>query len=359
MRRRILVDLSYLRSPGEVGGSEDVALGILEELIRRGHRERLLCVANRVGRQTLLRRGIDTDVTISLARPGFLRWPTAAALTLWAGMTRRANRALWLGGLAFPPLLSRSTLLIHDIGPIATPHYPGLRTAVLRTALPCMARRVRHVVTISEYCCRELVEKLGVEESRIHVVHQPVSKRFLEAEPNCPAGLNPGEPFLFCLDDGKPHKNVGTLVRLYSRHRLDILSDFRLVIAGRASRRWRHTGVEGIGYVSLSELKHLYSRSAAVIVPSLYEGFGRPVLEALAAGASVACSNRGALPETGGEFVQVFDPEDEADMLRAIRIAASLRPLQPARLSVQTAWACRHSWAGVGDVMEQLLFNGS
>ena len=73
------------------------------------------------------------------------------------------------------------------------------------------------------------------------------------------------------------------------------------------------------GYVRDEDLGALYARTALVAVPSLYEGFGLPVLEAFRAGAAVACADRASLPEVAGDAAVLFDPTDDADILRALR----------------------------------------
>ena len=117
--------------------------------------------------------------------------------------------------------------------------------------------------------------------------------------------------------------------------------DLRLVLTGGGHLSRLPEGVETAGLVSVAELAGLYRRAAAVVFPSLYEGFGQPPLEAMACGCPVACSDAASLPEVVGDAARLFDPHDARAMADAMRDVLDAPAEWSARGLVQ---ASRFSW---------------
>jgi len=194
------------------------------------------------------------------------------------------------------------------------------------------ARRAAHVIAVSEATARDLREA-GLDEKRITVIPLGVSARF---SPDGPA-LNPNAfPGAERLADGyvlstaalRPRKNLGKLIEAYRQVREQLAAP-PLVLAGGMTEHGRElqarAGELGIsehvlfpGYISDDLLPALYRGATAFAYPSLYEGFGLPVLEAMASGVPVLTSNTSGTAEVGGDAALLVDPEDTAEIVSAL-----------------------------------------
>jgi glycosyltransferase involved in cell wall biosynthesis len=181
-----------------------------------------------------------------------------------------------------------------------------------RVAYHPSARRAHLVIVPSEHVRETALERLGIEGERVRVIPYGVDhERFrLSAVPR--------EPFLLYPANRWPHKNHERLFDAFAlvlRERPDL----RLVLTGFGRDRGPlPNGVETRGYVTRDELADLYARAAALVFPSLYEGFGLPPLEAMASGCPVAVSRAASLPEVCGDAAQYFDPTSPAEIAEAV-----------------------------------------
>ncbi|MFQ5789247.1 MAG: glycosyltransferase family 4 protein [Acidobacteriota bacterium] len=196
------------------------------------------------------------------------------------------------------------------------------------------ARRARYVLTVSEFCRRALLERYGLPEDRVVVTPDGVDRgRF---RPLTPAPILAGvrarsqldAPFLLTVGRLEPRKNLERLIRAFDRVRRKLDLKLRLVLAGgedfrfesihREAERLPPDAVRFLGPVCDEDLPALYNLARALIFPSLVEGFGMPVLEALACGTPVVSSRRGALPEVAADAVVWVEPEDETSIATGI-----------------------------------------
>jgi glycosyltransferase involved in cell wall biosynthesis len=185
------------------------------------------------------------------------------------------------------------------------------------------ARRADAVVVISHYTAREVTTRLGVPPERI-VLCPPGAPPWPRRE--APA---PGGPILY-VGSPERRKNVPGLLRAYAILRTRLPDVPRLVLAGRAPDRgseisamirrppW-YPHVRHLGYVSDDERQGLYREASMLVMPSLDEGFGMPVLEAMTMGVPVVAADRGALPELSGDAAHLVDPTDDEAMAEAMR----------------------------------------
>jgi alpha-1,3-rhamnosyl/mannosyltransferase len=239
----------------------------------------------------------------------------------------------------------------------------GLRAPLARALAGCVLRRVTRgaaaVLTLSHAVRAALVERLGLPAQRVAVIGAAADPAFQPAAPEAVAAARRalGLPARYVLHVGtpKPHKNRARLLRAWSALRPDGVA---LVLAGspaspHARREELPEGVRDLGPVDERHLPALYSAAELCVLPSLDEGFGLPVLEAMGCGTPVACSARGALGEVAGDAAACFDPEDEralgATLARLLgdadaRRALSQRGLARARLFTWEALAAR-TWA--------------
>lgn len=173
-------------------------------------------------------------------------------------------------------------------------------------------QRADLVFTVSEYSRRKIRAWSGLPEERIVCVGNGVAQAF---SPEGASWRHP-KPYLLYVGNQKPHKNVAGMVHAFAACRLSADYDLLLTgtvspaVAAAAQRAGVADRVIGLGLVPETDLPALYRGATALVMPSRYEGFGLPLVEAMACGTAVLSSNRTALPEVGGDAVGYFDPDD-------------------------------------------------
>jgi glycosyltransferase involved in cell wall biosynthesis len=216
----------------------------------------------------------------------------------------RADVLLCPANLA--PVAARNVaVILHDAAPLRHPGwYSGLYAAWQRRLLPLIARRARTVITVSPFSRNELKELLNVEAE---VVYGGVDPRFGQATP-----ARRERPYVLCVASHTARKNLRALTLAASALARE---GVELVVAGGHRPQFAaEQGLEGLtllGHVPDDELPGLYAGAEAFVLPSRYEGFGLPILEAMASGTPVVAANTTALPDTAGGAARLVDPEPE------------------------------------------------
>jgi glycosyltransferase involved in cell wall biosynthesis len=218
----------------------------------------------------------------------------------------------------------RTVFTLHDLIFLFHPetHKPMNRW-FLTLMMPRFLRAADAVIAVSECTKRDAIRFYRIPEEKITVIYEGVNPRFRPASPEAIAAVRAryGLPERFILYVGtiEPRKNLTTLLEAF--HHLLATYDLRLVIVGKKGwlyerffRRLRELGLENrvlfTGYVPDEDLPAIYSAADLFVFPSLYEGFGLPVLEAMACGTPVICSNTSSLPEVAGDAALLVDPTD-------------------------------------------------
>jgi glycosyltransferase involved in cell wall biosynthesis len=208
-----------------------------------------------------------------------------------------------------------NVVVIHDAAPFREPGWYGRAYGVWHRALiPRLARRAKLVIVPSEFVRSELIELFGLPADRVRTIPPGVDSRF--GSPGDPAPVLArldldGRPYVLALGTEGERKNLRLLDAIAPR-----LAASGLDVAVAGSRRpyiaTSGTGIaRRIGYVDDADLPAVYAGAAAFAMPSLYEGFGLPCVEAMAAGTPVVAADRAALPEACGGAALLADPEDE------------------------------------------------
>ena len=260
-----------------------------------------------------------------------------------------------------PPFFAKVPLVLtlHDLIHLKDPREGGRLKGLYyeHVIKPALKRAVR-VLTVSEFSKGEILSWAKIPEERIAVVGNGVSPAFF---PEGPVYL-PGFPYFLYVGNRKPHKNLPLLFRALSRSRLP--EEFRLLLVGgpdpqtdREIRRWRvENRVVYAGSVEEKDLPSVYRGASALLFPSRLEGFGLPVLEAMACGCPVLSSRIPAVEEVAGETVVYFSPEDPDSWAGGLEmIARGGSPEIDARKKEASKRARLFSWERVGERLRRIL----
>jgi glycosyltransferase involved in cell wall biosynthesis len=236
----------------------------------------------------------------------------------------------------------RAVVTIHDLGWQVHPELYSRRLRIMYgTLFPWAARRADRFIAVSRYTADDLMRRAGVPPSRIDVVYHGLDPAFTPVDDG-PSGGD--SPYLLAVGGVSPRKNTRRLVEAFLRWRQrgGRAAAYRLLVTGNSLDRHfardgkLPEGVTLLGYVDKAELRRLYSGAAAFVYPGIYEGFGLPIIEAMACGAPVVTSSTGAAPEIAGGAALIVDPfntasieggleratlSDEAERLRALGYA--------------------------------------
>jgi glycosyltransferase involved in cell wall biosynthesis len=349
---RVLLDMRWML-PGRAGGLENLARSFFKELERIDHRNQYTAIVPAQSRHDGDLHGTSNVRLVSLDST------SARVRRIWDRQRGRASRVLrlhdwrtsdvrnlqWLKELgvetafSFPGYIHpdmyplRQVLMVPDIQHEYLPELFSAEQLKERRALYAeSARRADHICAISDFTRRTLMEKLNIPGDRITTIHPAADARFAphadagDAAVLAACGLQAGQ-YLFFPAHTWHHKNHRTAIEavrlLRDRHGYDLplvctgepreaqpQIDAQIVASGL------HQRVRFLGYRRDSEMPALYRGAACLLFPSLFEGFGLPVLEAMASGCPVVCSNTTSLPEIAGDAALLVDPND-ADAVAA------------------------------------------
>jgi glycosyltransferase involved in cell wall biosynthesis len=235
------------------------------------------------------------------------------------------------------PLLRRGPMIVSimDVIHLSSSAYcHNLSTSLYaRPMLNAVARKADHIVTVSCYSKNEIIQALGSPESKITVIPCGVSDDFsphsASESQEAAKALGIEIPFLLYVGNLKPHKNVAALLRAFAQLRKDGTLRHSLLIVGDDAR-WKRSVVDEclrlgirdctifVPYVSRSLLPRVYAAADLLVMPSTVEGFGLPVLEAMACGTPVVTSRTASLPEVAGDAALYFDPASPEELAAQI-----------------------------------------
>jgi glycosyltransferase involved in cell wall biosynthesis len=339
--------------PGELGGSESATRGLLRALARGGtlpYRVYLPPVAPNAGEglrsetvaayrrartipERLLAMGLAT------ARPGPLRRRLAGADVVHYPLTIR-----------IPTVAVPTVVTLHDLQHVDLPGlFSRAERAFRAAAWHRSVRGATLVVTPSESVRDRATALLGLDPARVRAIPHGLDHSVF-----APAA-DEREPFLLYPARPWPHKNHARLYEAFAELRRE-RPGLRLVLTGGGHTGAVPDGVDVRGHVSLAELVSLYRRASGLVFPTLYEGFGQPVLEAMACGCPVACSNIPPLREVAGDAAVTFAPTAPAEIVAAVRQLLADPEIYRARgLERAAAFTWERAAAAYEDVYRELL----
>lgn len=247
-------------------------------------------------------------------------------------VTRDADIALFPGSIVPWTRPWKCVPIVYDLAWYDFPQfYPQRELRIYRKVYPWGLARADLIVAISEHTRRDLQRVYGVASERVVIVPPGVDRAFSPpadagAQVKARWGLQPG--YVLAVGIDRPRKNPDGLLRAYAAAVQQGL-DAPLVIAGavthlggRLKRLEHELGLGGrtvwLGYVEQAALPALYAAAGVFVLPSWYEGFGMPVLEAMACGCPVVCANTAALPEAAGDAAALVNPADSDTIAAAL-----------------------------------------
>ena len=283
-----------------------------------------------------------------IVRLGYKPWRMA----VWAGQTVRfpfkplvPNADIFhaMEHLLIPLRGVPTILTVHDlIFKLFPEHHKKLNHIFLNRAMPLFVKRADAIITVSESSKRDLVEHYNTPPEKITVIYEAADPNFTKPSDEKIAEVKQHyqlpEQYLVVVGAIEPRKNYSRLVEALMNLRQKY-PDLKLVVVG--SKGWLFedffqridelkAGEHVIfpGYVPDEDLPAVYAAATIAVMASVYEGFGLPILEAMACGTPVVCSNTSSLPELGSDVARYFDPLDIESMIAALNGVLSDEALQ-------------------------------
>jgi glycosyltransferase involved in cell wall biosynthesis len=259
-----------------------------------------------------------------------------------------------------PYLPTRPTVLtVHDLIFERYPqHHTWRNMLYLRAAMPRYVAAATAIIAVSQQTKADLVELYGAPAEKIHVVYEGIDAAFAPAPAAEMARVrtrySPERPYLLMVGTLEPRKNHAAALHALARLKAHGFPHRRLVVGGQG---WRFAPIQRLvadlglagdvaftGYVPLADLPPLYTGADCVLLPSLYEGFGFPVLEAMACAAPVVCSNASSLPEVAGDAALLVPPTDAQALADAVALILTQPALAAALRQRGLQQAARFRW---------------
>ena len=347
--------------PGETGGMEIYARELIAALATGRPNLRLTAFVNREAAASGDSWAQVADVvTVPVHARNRVQW-VRGEQQLLPGLARKAGVDVLHSLASTAPIAGRfrRVVTIHDLHYRVVPeaHF-GVRGLGMRVLVPLAAHRSHRIIAISQSTAADIRRYLRVPPSRVDVIPEGVGASPAgDPEPEAALRERHGlgdRAVALSVSAKRPHKNLMALLEAVAampaqRRPVLVIPGYATPHEQQLRERAQALGigddVRFLGWVSGAELEGLYALASVFVFPSLYEGFGLPVLEAMRRGVPVACSNRSSLPEVAGDAALLFDPEDPraitATIERLLRDPAEAQRLRAAGREQ----AARFTWA--------------
>ena len=253
-----------------------------------------------------------------------------------------------------------TVLTVHDLIFKLFPEYhKKLNYWYLNSAMPLFCRKADAIIAVSQASKQDIVNHYHIDPAKIHVVYEAPSSQFKPVSPTKVTQVKQTydlpDKFLIHLSTIEPRKNLGRLLDSLKALRL-LFSDLSLVLVG--GKGWLYDdffakiealdltdAVRVLGWVPDEDLPAILAAADLAVQPSLYEGFGLPILEHMAVGQVVAASNASSFPEVGGDAAVYFDPTNTEEITAVIQHLLTNKEEYKHRQQLGLAQAAQFSWA--------------
>jgi glycosyltransferase involved in cell wall biosynthesis len=264
----------------------------------------------------------------------------------------------------------RSIVVVHDLIPLRFPSLTSPLTHYFRYYVPQVLRQAEHIICNSVATADDLVRTYGIAAkwiTPIPLAHDAAHFREQRSvtHPGDTAVPAANRPYFFYIGRHDPYKNIDRIIRAFAA--LPRCRDYELWIAGSTDPRYTPLlqtqaselrlgdRVKFLDYLPYSVLPQIFQQAIALVYPSLWEGFGFPVLEAMACGTPVITSNLSSLPEVAGDAALLVNPYDETAITAAMQQVASDDATRAQLRSAGLARAQQFSWAKTGQATSEIL----
>ena len=373
----VALNLLFL-APGRTGGAEVYARELVPRLPAAFPEARFVAIAGRELAAEWRREPWHPEIALrALPVSSDTRVRRVAAeQVLVAGAALRARADLVHSLATTMPLLTPGARAVTTILDVIYKEFPETHAGVLAQGMaalvPLSARRADRVLTLSQAAAEGIVRHLGVPRDKVRPVPLgpgagPVAAPTPEAELRARLDLGPA-PIVLSPSAKRPHKNLGRLVEALALVRATpapvlVVPGYHTPFEAELEERARAAGVAErlrfTGWIDDAGLEGLYSAAACVAFPSLSEGFGLPVLEAMRRGIPVACSDIPVLREVAGDAAELFDPHDPAAIAAGLNRVLGDEARRAELVARGTAQVARFSWEatarGTADVYREVL----
>ena len=346
---QVLIDLRWM-IPGYTGGVEHHTRGLLNTLLQIDSTNEYTVLLPSTARFDFDLRGKENFHFITSDGLGYYlsklmlplrKYKHKSELHTNGSVIMQARRiqaqiAISPAGIIAPDLYPLKNLLIvpdiqHEVHP---EYFAAQELEARRLNITGSIRRADHICTVSNYSRQTIIERLGIPDERISVAHLGVDSIFNYPDPGVEQvlpkyGLEPGS-YLYYPANTWRHKNHSLVLK--ALHILRESSQLKPLFVCTGTPKEAHNELLALcaqldlqdrfrflGYCPREEIPGLYLGAAALVFPSLYEGFGMPILEAMWSACPVICSNATSLPEVAGDTALLIDPNDPDDLAQAIR----------------------------------------
>jgi glycosyltransferase involved in cell wall biosynthesis len=274
---------------------------------------------------------------------------------------RARGRLLWSPSATGPLAYSRQVVTVHDVAFLDVPECfsPSFRN-VYAALVPALIRRVAKVVTVSEFSRRRILERVAVDPDKVLVIGNGVGDQFRPQDPAAVAAtraaLELPDRYLLVQATSDKRKNLARTLRAWRSALPELPADLWLVVSGNRDRAHVFGGADAledvertrfVGYVAEERLAPLIAGAEAFLFPSLYEGFGIPIVEAMACGTPVLTSDATATREVADGAALLVDPSDEASIARGIVAMATDASLRARLSALGSPHAAKFKWEDV------------
>ncbi len=292
-----------------------------------------------------------------------MRLPARACHLLWQQLNQPSvggYDAVWGPNFVVPPARGAAELVtVHDL---TAWRYPEMVTDVA-AAFPTLVDRAldrgAHVHTVSQFVANELIDE-GVDPDRVHVIANGPPRTF-PGDAAVGRALAGGRRYVVAIGTIEPRKDYPGLLEAMAQ-----LDDLAVVIAGpdgwgadafdRAAARWGlGDRLIRLGYVTDQQKSDLLTGAEAMVFPSLYEGFGLPVLEAMSLGVPVVATSAGAIPEVAGDAALLVPADDPTSLAQAVAEVCGSAPLRERLVTAGRSRAATFDWDRSAQQMTRLL----
>lgn len=314
------------------GGPESYEIALIHALTFGGARNEysIYCVNSEAAS---IFRQLSSKLSVRRLWPSF-RW-ISFTLSLPIQLLLNPHDIVHATYVAPPFLPGRLVFTLHDLSPFSNPEfYPPAIRLRLQRGFAQSIRRADEIICVSEFTLQHLAERFPTEAARARVIHHGVDDIYRRVRTSDEieqvlGRLQVRRPYILCLGKLQARKNTIRIIEAFHQLKKETRAPHKLVMAGR--KMWtssevyplvRRLGLEDDivfpGHVADNDLPALYRGAEVLVFPSLFEGFGMPVLEAMASGCPVVTSNVTSLPEVAGDAAVLVDPTRTEDIANGI-----------------------------------------